>query len=478
MRIYNFFKNSLQKKKNSTFINIDGKSFTYSQTYKYIKFYEANLSTKKFKSIVYINKNHIDHVILYLLCSKNNLTFASLDLDANPMDLIKQIELMDNPIVICNQNFFKKLNLKKKNYLNMIKLKEKKFINRKIKYFENNKDFLISFTSGSTGNPKPISLSQKTKIIRAKSNIEIFGLGQKEKSLISTPLHHTLAIRILTISILQGYEIYLMTNYRFENLLQIIKENFITFTIFVSTQINQLLKKKNNFKFLSSLRSLISSSSTLSINNKKILLKYFDRSIFEMYGLSELSIVTNFDISKNKSRLASVGKPINGTKIKIQKKRNEKIGEILVKSKYVFSGYYKKKYETKKSFKEKYFLTGDLGYIKNNFLYLTGRKKRMIKIKGISVYPEDIEKAFLNSNLISECVVISYKDKDEEEKIIFIFTSDKKNKNIEYMIKKQFLLRLAPFQIPKRIVRLKLIPKNKMGKINYQKLKKILKINE
>ena len=209
------------------------------------------------------------------------------------------------------------MNLRKKNYLNIIKLKKNKFIRRKKKFYENNKDFLISFTSGSTGNPKPISLSQKTKIVRAKSNIEIFRLGQKEKSLISTPLHHTLAIRILTISILQGYEIYLMTNYHFENLLQIINENSITFTIFVSTQINQLLKKKNNFKFLGSLRSLISSSSILSINNKKILLKYFDRSIFEMYGLSELSVVTNFDISKNKSRLESVGKPINGIKINI-----------------------------------------------------------------------------------------------------------------------------------------------------------------
>ena len=39
------------------------------------------------------------------------------------------------------------------------------------------------------------------------------------------------------------------------------------------------------------------------------------------------------------------------------------------------------------------------------------------------------------------------------------------------MIKKQFLLRLTPFQIPKRIVRVNSIPKNKMGKINYEKLK-------
>ena len=270
-------------------------------------------------------------------CVREKLRFSRSisDLDTNPEDLTKQIELMDNPIVICDHIFFNKLNLRKKNYLNIIKLKKNKFIRRKKKFYENNKDFLISFTSGSTGNPKPISLSQKTKIVRAKSNIEIFRLGQKEKSLISTPLHHTLAIRILTISILQGYEIYLMTNYHFENLLQIINENSITFTIFVSTQINQLLKKKNNFKFLGSLRSLISSSSILSINNKKILLKYFDRSIFEMYGLSELSVVTNFDISKNKSRLESVGKPINGIKINIQKKKNEKIGEILVKSKYV-----------------------------------------------------------------------------------------------------------------------------------------------
>ena len=164
--------------------------------------------------------------------------------------------------------------------------------------------------------------------------------------------------------------------------------------------------------------------------------------------------------------------------LKYKKKKHEKIGEILVNSKYVFSGYYKNKYQTKKSFKENYFLTGDLGYIKNNFLYLTGRKKRMIKIKGISVYPEDIEKAFLNSNLIRECVAISHKDKDEEEKIIFIFTSDKKNKNLEYMIKKQFLLRLTPFQIPKRIVRLDSIPKNKMGKINYKKLNLFLETYE
>ena len=240
MRVYDFFKRSLQKSENSTFINVDAKSYTYSKIYKYIKLYETNLLTKNFKSIVYINKNHIDHIIFYLLCSKNNLTFASLDLDANPIDLIKQIELLDEPIVICNQNLFNKINLKKKNHLNISKLKKKISNKRKIKYFENNNDFLISFTSGSTGNPKPISLSQKTKIIRAKSHIEMFGLRQKEKSLISTPLHHTLAIRILTISILQGYEIYLMTNYHFENLLQIIKERFITFTIFVSTPINQL----------------------------------------------------------------------------------------------------------------------------------------------------------------------------------------------------------------------------------------------
>ena len=60
-----------------------------------------------------------------MLCSKNNLTFASLDLDANPIDLIKQIELLDEPIVICNQNLFNKINLKKKNHLNISKLKKK-----------------------------------------------------------------------------------------------------------------------------------------------------------------------------------------------------------------------------------------------------------------------------------------------------------------------------------------------------------------
>jgi acyl-CoA synthetase (AMP-forming)/AMP-acid ligase II len=477
MIIYDFFIKSLQKKGNSIFISVDGKSYTYKQIHKYTKLYEANLSTKKFKSIVYINNNDLDHIIFYLLCSKNKITFVPLDLHTNSNDLAIQIQLLRKPIVICSKSLFNKIGLNL-SYFNITKLKKKnKSVKANIKQIKNNKDFLISFTSGSTGNPKPIALSQKTKIIRAKSNIEIFGLKQNKKSLISTPLHHTLAIRILTISIIQGYEVYLMVNYRFESLLKIIKKKSITFTIFVSTQLNQLLKKKSNFKFLKSLVSLISSSSTLSIKNKKILLKYFDRNIFEMYGLSELGVVTNFDITKNKSKLNSVGKPINGTKIKIQKKKNEKIGEILVSSKYAFSGYYKNKSETKKSFLKKYFLTGDMGFIKNNFLYLAGRKKRMIKIKGISVYPEDIEKVFLNSNLINECVALPYKTKDEEEKIMFIYVSDKKNKNLEYSIKNEFLLRLAPFQIPSKIIRCQSIPKNKMGKINYEKLKENLGIN-
>lgn len=478
MNIYKYFLISHKKNKSKIFVNFEENQYSYDFVFQKITFLESHFfKNKNIKSIGILSHNKIDHIILYLFCSKHNLMFVPFDPDVTTNDLVKQIKISDCKDLFCSKENKKKLIDKinfKINYYNFIQ--NKKTEKNLLQKFnpKQNRFFLLCFTSGSTGNPKPIAISQKTKYLRAKSNIKIYNLYKSKKSLITTPFHHTLALRILTMSILLGSEIFIIENYYKNKLISIIKEKKINFTLFVSNQINSILSNPKNLKKLKSLKALISSSSNLSLENKKKIIKNFDGKIFECYGLSEAAIVSNLDLKKNLNFLDSVGKSIHGVSIKIANKDKHGVGEISVKSKYIFSEYYKKKTFTKSQFKGNYFSTGDLGYIKNNFLYLVGRKKNMIKIKGISVYGEDIEKKIFKSKLVKECLIVGLKSKYDEENICLIY-SHKKNTNIDHAIKKYCLYNLASFQIPRHYIKLDKIPKNKMGKLDKSMIDKILK---
>jgi fatty-acyl-CoA synthase len=95
-------------------------------------------------------------------------------------------------------------------------------------------------------------------------------------------------------------------------------------------------------------------------------------------------------------RIASAGKPINNTRLKILSDRNAKcsdkeIGEIMIKSNCMLEGYHNNQEATEKSFLSGWFNTGDLGFIYDEELYVTGRKKELIIVGGENIYPQDIE---------------------------------------------------------------------------------------
>ena len=102
-------------------------------------------------------------------------------------------------------------------------------------------------------------------------------------------------------SILLGSEIFVIENYYTNKLLSVIQKKKINFTLFVSNQINSILLNSKNLKKLKSLKALISSSSNLSLENKKKIIKDFDGKIFECYGLSEAAIVSNLDLKKTEN---------------------------------------------------------------------------------------------------------------------------------------------------------------------------------
>lgn len=476
MLIYNVFIKRFKKKINKIFF-IENKGYTFKNIIKLINKTEYFINSTN-NYVCFISENSIYHIIFYLLCSKLNKTYVPLDPNSNDDDNIKIIKSFKTTNIFASDSYSKILKKNKIKHLSINDLKNKDKIkiklNKKIQKNNNNKFFLLSFTSGSTGNPKPIAFNQKIKIERAKSNISLYSLNNIGNYLISTPLYHTLAIRLLNIFLIVGKEIYILKKYELSDLLRLIRRKKIGFTFFISDQINQILINEKNFNFLNSLNCLVSSSATLSIKNKLKLINNFKKNIFECYGLSEGAILTNLSIKRKSKYLNSVGKVIPGVKIKIKKKNNSKIGEIYFKSPQRCLGYVKNKNKIQLNVdKNNYSGTGDLGYIKDKYLYLVGRKKNMFKIKGKSIFPEDIENNLIKNNIVKECVISQVKNSNLEDQICLVYTLNSKF-NTEEKVKLKCIEVLSSYHFPRYFIKITEFPKNKLGKIKRNSLNKFL----
>ncbi len=100
--------------------------------------------------------------------------------------------------------------------------------------------------------------------------------------------------------------------------------------------------------------------------------------------------------SKPSIKMVSNGRPIENTQVKIISEKNlelpeRHVGQIAIKSNCMLTGYYHRPDETEKSMQDGWFKTGDLGYLADGELYISGRKKDMIIVGGKNIYPQDIE---------------------------------------------------------------------------------------
>jgi fatty-acyl-CoA synthase len=94
--------------------------------------------------------------------------------------------------------------------------------------------------------------------------------------------------------------------------------------------------------------------------------------------------------------MVSAGKPIENTQIKILNQQHEEVierqlGEIAISSDCMLTGYYNRSDLSKKVFYDGWYLTGDLGYIADGEVFITGRKKDLIIVGGKNIYPQDLE---------------------------------------------------------------------------------------
>lgn len=337
---------------------------------------------------------------------------------------------------------------------------------------------IITMTSGSTGVPKPICLTQNNKYNRAIAHISLYGITKDDRILAATPLYHSLAERLVIIPLLIGGTSVLLQRFTPQLWLNCVKEQLVTFTIAVSAQLNQIASFLSNPVELeiTSLRCVVSSSALLEPQIKNELIEKLHCDFHEMYGTSEVSTVTSINFKEAMNKKQSVGRPLPEADVLILRDNGKQaavgeIGEIACKTTLMCNGYYGLKDTFTSALHNGYFKTGDLGYLdEDGYLFFAGRKKELIITGGINVYPLDVEKCVLELPEVSECAAFAYPD-DRLGEVVALAIVMKEGKELNKRTVQVHCARnLADFQQPHKIYFLDELPKNSMGKIVKSKL--------
>lgn len=270
----------------------------------------------------------------------------------------------------------------------------------------------ILFTSGTTGKPKGIMLSNHNICSNVGDIIDYMNICPLDVSLIVKPLMHssTLNGEIIT-SLFAGSTI--VTTQKLITpgiILNYIKKYKVTVLFLIPTLLIKVLNyNRFNVADISSLRILNFYGSSIPNN---IMMKCIESlphvEIIYSYGLTEASPrVTYIKTQDILKRIGSSGKALRHVTVTIRDDDQKKIlvpykiGEIFVEGPNIMQGYFKDDQLTKSALTENGLKTGDLGYFdEDGFLYVVGRKDEMIIKGGVNIYPAEIE------NILSLCPVV------------------------------------------------------------------------
>lgn len=270
---------------------------------------------------------------------------------------------------------------------------------------------MIVYSSGTTGEPKGIILSHYARSMYCMLYASAWRMTPESVSLHTGSLVFNGAFMTLLPSFFLGGKYVLHEVFDPEEIMNTVEREKVTHMVMVPSQILALLDCPSFHPArLASLQALISLGATLHLSHKQRLLHILGDRFYEMYGLAE-GFMTILDKTVAGSKLASVGTPPPFFEMRIVDSAGDDvppntIGEIVGRGPIMMEGYYRRPDLTNKALKDGWLHSGDVGYVdEDGFLYLSDRKKDMIKSGGVSVYPRDIEEVIVRHPAIQEAAV-------------------------------------------------------------------------
>jgi len=230
---------------------------------------------------------------------------------------------------------------------------------------------------------------------------------------------------------------------------------------------------------LSSLRLCISGGSVLPDEVARRFKQHYGLDIGQLWGLTEATANVTCTSVNGVFKLGSAGRALPGWEMKVVDENGEELpanqpGEVMVRG-LVMTGYYNNPQDTERVLEGGWLCTGDIGRIdEDGDLYIVGRKKEMIIVKGQNIYPVDIEERLQAHPKVAETVVVGIPDELRGETVWAAVSLRGGEEAAEEEMKRYCRRYLANYKVPRRIVFLAALPRSADGRIDRQALVEIL----
>jgi long-chain acyl-CoA synthetase len=337
---------------------------------------------------------------------------------------------------------------------------------------------VIIYTSGTTGKPKGAMLSHGNLLHNVNSCRIVLESVPDDCFAVILPLFHTYMMTVgIFLPFTTGGSIVLVKSLHPPRaMLQEIFSRHATILPAVPSFYRMLLGAQ--LPTPQPIRIFISGSAPLPMQTLREFEEKFKVPLIEGYGLSEASPVVSKNPLHGEHKAGSIGIPIPNVEMSVQDNSGkilgvDETGEICVRGGNVMLGYWNQPVESAKVFRDGWLLTGDVGHRDaDGYYYITDRKKDMLIVNGINVYPREIEEVIYHFPGVKEAAVIGVPDVRRGEQPV-AFVSAAEGQVLDEKALLQFIRsRLADYKMPKQIIILPALPKNATGKILKTELRK------
>ncbi|WP_077213219.1 long-chain-fatty-acid--CoA ligase [Bacillus dakarensis] len=345
----------------------------------------------------------------------------------------------------------------------------------------------IRYTSGTTGLPKGVMVTEKNHVASAINQILDSTRPEKDDVVIHVgPITHASGALMLP-HFMKGAVNVILPEFDPKLLLETIQTEKGTTLMMVPTMILFLINYPKLHEYdLSSLKTILYGAAPMPVEHLKQAQKKLGNIFAQGYGLTEAGaqcvLLSKEDHKidgneKEVGRLSSAGRELTLIQIKIlDNEGNElpqgKVGEITVKGNHVMKGYWKNPLATEERLQDGWLRTGDMGFMdEDRYLFIVDRKHDMIISGGFNIYPREVEEALHAHNAIFQSAVIGVPDDEWGEAVkAFVVLKDgheaTESEIIEFVKSK-----IASYKKPKSIEFVESIPVNPYGKVMRRELR-------
>ncbi len=339
---------------------------------------------------------------------------------------------------------------------------------------------MILHTSGTTSRPKGVVTSHLNIAAQIESLVAAWGWRAEDRILLCLPLHHVHGIiNVVGCALWSGATCEMLPRFDATAVWDRIAGGGLTLFMAVPTVYSKLITAWENApperravltEACAKLRLMVSGSAALPVSTLERWKEISGHTLLERYGMTEIGMALSNPLHGPRVP-GSVGAPLPNVQLRLVEAGGMPVapgrpGGIEVRGPAVFAEYWGKPEETRKAFRDGWFITGDTAVLENDVYRILGRTSiDILKTGGHKVSALEIEEVLRGHSAVAECSVIGVPDAEWGERVAAAVVLREGHALDLQSLRIWAKQSLAVHKVPSRLLLLEALPRNAMGKV-------------